>query len=66
MSSYLVDRVRGLANIEVVTSAAISGLEGHDGMLEAVRWQLGATGQEVRRPIGTCSCLLVPTPILIG
>ena len=51
MSSYLVDRVRGLANIEVVTSAAISGLEGHDGMLEAVRWQLGATGQEVRRPI---------------
>ena len=51
MSRYLVDRVRGLANVEVVTSAAISGLEGHDGMLEAVRWQLGATGQEVRRPI---------------
>jgi thioredoxin reductase (NADPH) len=29
----------------------VSGLEGHDGMLEAVRWRLGATGQEVRRPI---------------
>ncbi len=51
MSRYLVDRVRGLANVEVVTSAAISGLEGHDGMLEAVRWRLGTTGREMRRPI---------------
>jgi thioredoxin reductase (NADPH) len=51
MSRYLVDRVRGLSNVEVVTSAAVSGLEGRDGMLEAVRWRLGANGQEVRRPI---------------
>ena len=51
MSRYLVDRVRGLSNVEVVTSAAVSGLEGRDGMLEAVRWRLGTTGQEVRRPI---------------
>jgi thioredoxin reductase (NADPH) len=52
MSRYLVDRVRGLANVEVIRSASVSGLEGHDGKLEAVRWRLGATGEEVRRPIG--------------
>jgi thioredoxin reductase (NADPH) len=51
MSRYLVDRVRGLSNVEVVTSAAVSGLEGRDGILEAVRWRVGANGQEVRRPI---------------
>jgi thioredoxin reductase (NADPH) len=51
MSRYLVDRVRGLSNVEVVTGAAVSGLEGRDGILEAVRWRVGANGQEVRRPI---------------
>jgi thioredoxin reductase (NADPH) len=52
MSRYLVDRIRGLANVEVVTGAIVSGLEGHDGTLEAVRWRLRATGEEIRRPIG--------------
>ena len=51
MSSYLVDRIRGLANVEVVTGATISGLEGRENMLEAVRCQISATGQEVRRAI---------------
>ena len=51
MSRYLVDRIRSLANIEVVTGATISVLEGRDGVLNAVRWQHGATGREVRRPI---------------
>jgi thioredoxin reductase (NADPH) len=51
MSRYLVERIQGLNNVEVVTGAAVSGLEGHDGVLEAVRWQFGATEQEVRRPI---------------
>jgi thioredoxin reductase (NADPH) len=51
MSRYLVDRIRGLANINVVTDATITGLEGRDGMLEAVRWRIGATGEEVRRAI---------------
>jgi thioredoxin reductase (NADPH) len=51
MSRYLVDRIEGLANIEVITGAAITGLEGRDGKLEAVRWRLRATGQEVRREI---------------
>src|SRR6516225_1300874 len=50
MSRYLVERIRGLANVEVVTGVTITGLEGRNGMLEAVRWQIGGD-QEVRRPI---------------
>ncbi len=46
-----VDRIRGLPNIKVVTGATISGLEGRDGVLNAVRWRLRATGQEVRHAI---------------
>jgi thioredoxin reductase (NADPH) len=51
MSRYLVDRIRGLPNVEVVTSATVSGLEGRDGMLQALRWRIGAAGPEVRRDI---------------
>ena len=51
MSRYLVDRITGLANVEVVTDARVSRLEGGGGMLEAVHWRRGATGEEVRRPI---------------
>jgi thioredoxin reductase (NADPH) len=51
MSSYLVERIKGLANVEVLTRTQISALEGADGMLEAVRWRHGASGEEVRRPI---------------
>ena len=51
MSRYLVDRIEGQANIEVLTRTQVSGLEGRDGILEAVRWRLGSNGQEVRRPI---------------
>ncbi len=51
MSRYLIDRIEGLPNIEVVTGAQVSGLEGRDGMLEAVRWRLAATGEEVRQPL---------------
>jgi thioredoxin reductase (NADPH) len=51
MSRYLVDRIRGLPNVEVLTRTSVTGLEGHDGMLEAIRWRRGASGEEVRRPI---------------
>lgn len=50
MSRYLVDRIAGLSNVEVLTKTTITGLEGHDGMLEAIRWRTG-TGEEVRHPI---------------
>jgi thioredoxin reductase (NADPH) len=57
MSRYLVDRIAALSNVEVVTQAQVTSLEGHDGILEAVRWrqvtsgQQDTSGQEVRRPI---------------
>jgi thioredoxin reductase (NADPH) len=51
MSSYLVDRIAGLSNVEVLTRTQITGLEGADGMLEAVRWRQGSSGEEIRRPI---------------
>jgi thioredoxin reductase (NADPH) len=50
MSRYLVDRIESHANIEVVKGAAVSGLEGRDGFLEAVRWRHGA-GEELRQPL---------------
>jgi thioredoxin reductase (NADPH) len=51
MSRYLVDRITSLPNVEVVTGAQVSSLEGNNGILEAVRWRIGATGEEVRRAI---------------
>ncbi len=51
MSRYLVDRIAGLPNVEVLTQTSITGLEGSGGMLEAIRWR-GPSGQEVRRPVG--------------
>jgi thioredoxin reductase (NADPH) len=50
MSRYLVDRITGLANVEVLTKTSITGLEGMNGMLEAVRWRQ-AGGAEMRQPI---------------
>jgi thioredoxin reductase (NADPH) len=49
MSRYLIERIEGLSNVEVLTSAAISGLEGENGVLQAVRWR--TRGAEMRRPI---------------
>jgi thioredoxin reductase (NADPH) len=50
MSQYLVDRIKGLSNVEVLMQAEVTGLEGRDGALEAIRWRQGAAA-EVRRPI---------------
>jgi thioredoxin reductase (NADPH) len=50
MSSYLVERISGLENVEVVPQASISALEGGNGFLEAVRWRNGDL-TEVQRPI---------------
>ncbi len=51
MSHYLVDRIAALSNVEVVTQSKVSGLEGGQGTLDAIRWRQGASGKEVRRPI---------------
>jgi thioredoxin reductase (NADPH) len=51
MSRYLIDRIKGLSNVELLAHTNITGLEGRDGMLEEIRWRTGASGPEVRRPI---------------
>jgi len=51
MSRYLVDRIAGLTNVEVLTQAQVSGLDGEGGSLHAVRWRYLASGEEVRRPV---------------
>ena len=51
MSRYLVDRVAGLPNVEVLLQTEVSALEGNGGILEAVRWRRLPTGEETRRPI---------------
>ena len=51
MSHYLVDRIQSLPNVEVVTHAQVTGLEGADGLLETVRWRVGEATAETRRPI---------------
>jgi thioredoxin reductase (NADPH) len=48
MSRYLVDRIEGLPNVEVVTRAQITALEGKDGMLEAIRWRKSGASEDVR------------------
>jgi thioredoxin reductase (NADPH) len=52
MSRYLVDRIEGLPNVEVVLEAEVSALEGQGGTLEAVRWRHIRSQAETRRPIG--------------
>ena len=51
MSRYLVDRIGGLANVEVLTRTQITALEGTDGMLQAVRWRHHDSSEDVRRAI---------------
>lgn len=51
MSRYLVDRIGSLPNVEVVTDARVTALEGRDGALEAIRWHRGREETEVRQPL---------------
>ena len=51
MSRYLVDRIAGLANVEVLTQTSVTDLDGRDGVLEAIRWRRGASEEDVRRPM---------------
>jgi len=51
MSRYLVQRIAGLPNVEVLLRTEVSGLEGHGGSLEAVRWRHLPSGAEARRDI---------------
>jgi thioredoxin reductase (NADPH) len=50
MSRYLVDRIAGLSNVEVLTQTSITGIEGSGGALEAVHWR-GPSEKEMQRPV---------------
>jgi thioredoxin reductase (NADPH) len=49
MSAYLVERLEGLANVDIVTGVEITALEGSSGQLEAIRWRDRRSGAETRR-----------------
>jgi thioredoxin reductase (NADPH) len=51
MSRYLCDRIAAQPNIEVLTRTEVTGLEGANGVMEAVRWKNRVTGEEMTRPI---------------
>lgn len=51
MSQYLVERIRGLANVEIVENAEISSFEGHADQLDAVVWRDRTSGVETRLPV---------------
>src|SRR5439155_815314 len=51
MSRYLIDRIAGLPNVEVLMETEVSALEGQGGVLEAIRWRRRSTGREVRQPV---------------
>jgi thioredoxin reductase (NADPH) len=51
MSRYLVDRIAGLPNVEVLLQTEVSALEGQGGVLEAIRWRHVPSGEETSRPI---------------
>jgi thioredoxin reductase (NADPH) len=51
MSRYLVDRIGGLSNVEVILNAEVSGLEVQNGLLEAIRWRLNRSGVESGRAL---------------
>ncbi len=46
-----VERITGLPNVEVVTGAQLSGLDGRDGVLETVRWRRRGSDEETTRPV---------------
>ncbi len=51
MSAYLVERLEGLANVEIVIGAEIAALEGKGDSLEAIRWRDRSSGEEIRREV---------------
>jgi thioredoxin reductase (NADPH) len=50
MSSYLVERIAGISNVEVLLQTEVVALDGRGGVLEAIRWRR-ASGEEARRAV---------------
>jgi thioredoxin reductase (NADPH) len=52
MSQYLIERIRGLGNVEVLVRTEICALEGANNLLEKVRWKDRDSGAEESHAIG--------------
>ena len=51
MSAYLVERLEGLSNVEIVIGSEIVALEGAEDVLDAIRWRDRRSGEETRREV---------------
>jgi thioredoxin reductase (NADPH) len=51
MSRYLIERLAGLPNVELVPHAEIAAMEGAGGRLEALRWRDVRSGVETRAAV---------------
>ena len=49
MSRYLVDRISGLPNVEVLTRTEVSALKGKDGRLDSITWR--TRGEDERHDV---------------
>lgn len=63
MSQYLIDRIKAIDNIEVLTQTEIVGLYGsREKQLERVRWRNNVTGEETEKPIRHVFCFIGAEP----
>ena len=52
MSQYLVERIKSLPNVQIITRSEICGLDGSGGMLSHVRWKNRDSGAEETHDLG--------------
>ena len=63
MSQYLIDRIRAIDNIEVLTRTEIVAMYGsREKQLERVRWRNNVTGEETEKPIRHVFCFIGAEP----
>jgi thioredoxin reductase (NADPH) len=51
MSRYLVERITARPNVEILSETTVTGLQGRDGILEAIRCRSHRSGEEMKFPI---------------
>jgi thioredoxin reductase (NADPH) len=63
MSQYLIDRIKAIDNIEVLTRTEIVALYGsREKQLERVRWRNDVNGEEAEKPIRHVFCFIGAEP----
>jgi thioredoxin reductase (NADPH) len=63
MSQYLIDRIKAIDNIEMLTQTEIVALHGsREKQLQRVRWRNNVTGEETEKPIRHVFCFIGAEP----